>query len=81
MKDANPSVMEYDSCPVRGSLARGRRGLMTTTPRIAVLMVALLIMALFFAAPAYASASDEAEQSANDAYNWVWCEAGYYNYC
>jgi hypothetical protein len=54
---------------------------MTRTPRIAVLMVALLIMALFFAAPAYASASDEAEQSANDAYNWVWCEAGYYNYC
>jgi hypothetical protein len=45
-----------------------------------VLMLSL-VMALFFAGPAYASASDEAQQSAYDAYDWVWCEAGYYDYC
>ena len=54
---------------------------MTKARKIAMLLMVSLVMALFFAVPAYASASDEAQESVYDAYDWVWCEAGYSSYC
>jgi hypothetical protein len=53
----------------------------TKARKITTMLLLSLAMALCFAVPAYASASGEAQQSAYDAYDWVWCEAGYSNYC
>lgn len=49
--------------------------------KVATLLVLSLLISLLLAAPAYASAADEAEQSAYDVYDWLWCATGYEDYC
>ena len=56
--------------------------------KIAMMLVVSLVMAMFFTSPAYASASDEAVDTADQAASdpngitdWFWCVAGYYEYC
>ena len=54
--------------------------------KLATLLVLLLVMALFYAAPAYATATDGAQETAQtasdwNAGDWLWCQVGYEDYC
>ena len=52
--------------------------------KIATLLMLWLVMALYCAAPAYASASEGAADTAGSAetFNaWFWCSIGYEDYC
>ena len=57
---------------------------MTKARKIVTLVVLLLVMALPYTAPAYATASDGAAETAGTAEafsNWFWCSTGYEDYC
>ena len=56
--------------------------------KIAMMLMVSLVMAMFFTPPAYASASDEAVDTADQAASnpdsitdLFWCALGYYDYC
>ena len=74
--------------PLRGFVVSSVRCISVTKGRkIATLLVLLLlVMGLFCAAPAYATATDGAQETAQtasdwDAGDWFWCQLGYEDYC
>ena len=84
--------MQAQGYTAKMSLLRGfvvssvRCSSLTKGRKIATLVVLLLVLALFCAAPAYATATDEAQETAQtasnwDAGDWFWCQLGYEDYC
>jgi hypothetical protein len=55
--------------------------LVTKVKNLMVCILLTLTMVAFFTVPAYGSESDEALQTAYDAYGWLWCLSGYSDYC